>query len=141
MVVSIVHVQRAPPIHVAFVHQIMDVFFSERFSLYRNVVAIIGAVWLLRILSRGLWELANAFRAYFLAPWGVSRKNLRKCGSWASELITINRVTSYYCVLVVTGASEGIGREYALEVSDSYPRLFLINSCFCTDSLLVRDSM
>ena len=82
------------------------------------MAAVIGAVYLLRILSRGLWELANAFRAYFLAPWGVSRKNLRKYGSWASELNTTNQVL-YYCTTVVTGASEGIGRGYALEVSDS----------------------
>ena len=63
-------------------------FFSERLSLFRSVAAVIGAAWLLKVLLGELLALLNTFRAYFLAPWGISRMNFKKYGNWASELIT-----------------------------------------------------
>ena len=100
-------------------------FFSERLSLFRSVAAVIGAAWLLKVLLGELLALLNTFRAYFLAPWGISRMNLKKYGNWASELITpvrLTRASIFYVMIhcttaVVTGASEGIGRGYAIEVS------------------------
>ena len=64
---------------------VVEVLLSERFSLYRNVAAVIGAGYLLRILVRELFSLASDFRAYFLAPCGVSRVKLTQYGSWAGE--------------------------------------------------------
>ena len=97
-------------------------FFSERLSLFHTVAAVIGMVWLLKVVLGELLALLNTFRAYFLAPWGISRMNLKKYGSWASELISPSHLTGasimIHCTTaVVTGASEGIGRGYAIEVS------------------------
>ena len=63
----------------------VDVFFSERYSFYRNVAAVVGATYLLMIAVKGLRALTSGFRAFFLAPWGVGRTNLKKYGRWASE--------------------------------------------------------
>ncbi|XP_011408269.1 PREDICTED: very-long-chain 3-oxoacyl-CoA reductase-like isoform X8 [Amphimedon queenslandica] len=82
-------------------NQAADVFMSDRFCLYRNIAAVIGTAYVLRFLLKKLWALSGGFCAYFLAPWGISRINIKKYGSWA----------------VVTGASEGIGRGYALELA------------------------
>ncbi|XP_019858264.1 PREDICTED: very-long-chain 3-oxoacyl-CoA reductase-like [Amphimedon queenslandica] len=82
-------------------NQAVDVFMSDRFCLYRNIAAVIGTAYVLRFLLKKLWALSGGFCAYFLAPWGISRINIKKYGSWA----------------VVTGASEGIGRGYALELA------------------------
>ena len=107
-------------------NQAADVlFFSERLSLFRSVAAMIGMVWLLKVVLGELLALLNTFRAYFLAPLGIFRMNLKKYGSWASELISPRQLTGasifyvmIYCTTaVVTGASEGIGRGYAIEVS------------------------
>ena len=100
-------------------------FFSERLSLFHAVAAVIGMVWLLKVVLGELLALLNTFRAYFLAPWGISCMNLKKYGSWASELISPSQLTGasiFYVMIhcttaVVTGASEGIGRGYAIEVS------------------------
>lgn len=67
------------------VNSAVDMLFSERYSFYRNVAAVVGATFLLKIAVKELFTLASGFRAFFLAPWGVSRTNLRKYGSWASE--------------------------------------------------------
>ena len=72
-------------------------FFSERLSLFRSVAAVIGAAWLLKVVLGELLALLNTFRAYFLAPWGISRMNFRKYGSWASELITLGQLTGAIC--------------------------------------------
>lgn len=111
-------------------------FFSECFSLFRNVAAVIGAVWLLNVVQGrvlvkllALKTLLNTLLAYFLAPWYISRMNLKKYSNWAGELCwwhpaSWHMLTScdlyviiYYGAAVVTGASKGIGRRYAIEVS------------------------
>jgi hypothetical protein len=57
---------------------------------------------------------------------GISRINLKKYGSWAgilnspmyiyNQALSLSFPLSLLSSLVVTGASEGIGRGYALEV-------------------------
>ena len=68
---------------------VVDVLLSEEYSLYRNIAAVVGAGYLLKIVSGHLWGLVSDFRAYWLAPWGISRVNLRKYGNWASELLDL----------------------------------------------------
>jgi 17beta-estradiol 17-dehydrogenase / very-long-chain 3-oxoacyl-CoA reductase len=95
------------------------------------VVSVVGEVlchglsWL---TVRALKALAGDFCAFFLAPLGILRIILKKYGSWAGSHIKISRVSQqivrYTMTLslslslspVVTCASEGIGRGYALEV-------------------------
>ena len=80
----------------------MDIFSSERFSACGNVLAVVGVLFLLKITVNLLWHLGGGFRAYFLAPClGVGRIDLKKFGPWGA----------------VTGASEGIGKGYALELA------------------------
>lgn len=80
----------------------MDVFFSERFSTYRNFFAVVGALCLIKITFGLLKDLWSGFLAYILAPLRLGGAvDLKKFGSWG----------------VVTGASEGIGRGYALELA------------------------
>lgn len=67
----------------------------------RDTALVIGAGCLLCAAWRELWTLVGGFHAYFLAPWGIGKTNLKQFGSWA----------------VVTGASDGIGRGYALELA------------------------
>ena len=81
--------------------QILDLILSERFNLYRNFAAVLGTLWLSRFLFTELQSLGSGFLAYFLAPWGIYKTNLKKYGQWA----------------VITGASEGIGKGYALELA------------------------
>ena len=64
---------------------IIDFLSSEKFAVYRNILAVFGAAYVLRKLARTLWWLGGGFRAYFLAPAGISRINLKQHGSWASE--------------------------------------------------------
>jgi len=84
-----------------YIGLLIDLFYSEQFCFYRNVAAVVGSLYLVRLVWSLLWQLLGGFCAFFLAPWGISRINLKKYGPWA----------------VVTGASEGIGRGYALEMS------------------------
>ena len=59
--------------------------------------------------------LFGNFRAYVLAPCGISTLDLTKYGSWSGNyLIKFNM--AYIYTIVITGGSEGIGRGYALEV-------------------------
>ena len=51
----------------------------------RNAVAVVGLGYLLRAALHEVWTLANGFCAYFLAPQGVGRTDLRKYGSWAGK--------------------------------------------------------
>eukprot|EP00731_Ephydatia_muelleri_P021413 Em0014g4a len=78
-----------------------DLILSERFNLYRNVAAVLGTLWLSKCLLSELQTLGSGFWAYFLAPWGICRTNVKNYGQWA----------------VITGASEGIGKGYALELA------------------------
>ena len=85
-----------------FFPQIWDMFLSERYSAYRNFVAVVGALYLLKISVGLARTLGSGFCAYFLGPrLGLCGVDLKSFGSWA----------------VVTGASEGIGRGYALELA------------------------
>ena len=58
-------------------------------SIHRNVAAVIGTLILLRFSLRLLSNLCAWIRAYFLAPWGIGRTNLKKYGPWASECMTM----------------------------------------------------
>ena len=91
------------------------------------MVAVVGVLWLSWWLLKALKALAGDFCAFFLAPWGISRINLKKYGSWAGtmmhgvvcELINLSPTPPPLSLPeVVTGASEGIGRGYALEVAN-----------------------
>ncbi|XP_064399136.1 very-long-chain 3-oxoacyl-CoA reductase-B-like [Halichondria panicea] len=84
-----------------YLREAVELFMSERFCVYRNVAAVVGSLVLLRFTLRFLCNACSWLRAYFLAPLGLGRTNLKKYGPWA----------------VVTGASEGIGRGYALELA------------------------
>lgn len=65
-------------------------------------MAVVGALYLLKISVGLLKTLGSGFCAYFLGPrFGLCGVNVKKLGSWA----------------VVTGASEGIGKGYALELA------------------------
>ncbi len=52
---------------------------------FRNVAALVGAGYVLRLAISELYRLAGGFRAYFLAPWGISGVNLKKYGEWAGR--------------------------------------------------------
>ena len=85
---------------------------------------MVGSLYLLKVAVGELWTLAGGFRTFFLAPWGISRTNLKKYGQWAGEPVSfpcfhdgMSFLRFRSPMLVVTGASEGIGRGYALEVS------------------------
>ena len=54
-------------------------------SLCRNSTAVVGIVLVLRLLLKQLWQLLGGFCAFFLAPWGISRINLKKYGPWAGR--------------------------------------------------------
>ena len=58
------------------------------YHYYRNVAAVVGVLYLLKVFLRELWTLGGGFCAFFLAPWGISRTNLRKYGEWAGQLLT-----------------------------------------------------
>ena len=73
-------------------------------DLFWSVCAVVGTFCILRVAIQLLWEVGGWIFAYILAPLGLGGwvvKDLRVYGSWA----------------VVTGASEGIGRGYALELA------------------------
>ena len=79
-----------------------DLLPSESVSTYKNVVAVVGALYLLKITIGVLRTLGSVLCAYFLGPrFGLCGVDVRNLGSWA----------------VVTGASEGIGKGYALELA------------------------
>ena len=66
-------------------NQAVDLFMSDRFCVYRNVAAVIGTAYVLHFLLKRLWSLCGGFCAYFLAPWGIARINIKKYGSWAGR--------------------------------------------------------
>ena len=77
------------PAVMELVNQALALLSSERFILCRNVAAVVGTAYLLKIAVKELCSLTSGFRAFFLAPWGVSRTNLKKYGSWAGEPLRI----------------------------------------------------
>lgn len=80
---------------------IRDIVMSERLCTFRIVAGVVGTLYLLKTALQTLTALRPFVTAYFLAPLGIFRTDLKKYGKWA----------------VVTGASEGIGRGYALELA------------------------
>ena len=89
------------------------------YSILRTVAAVIGCLVLLRFSLRFLSNACKWLHAYFLAPWGMGRTDLKRYGPWASEFTVLlsNDCINEFVSPVVTGASEGIGRGYALEVT------------------------
>ena len=61
----------------------LDLTCSTTLPPSRNVAAIFGAGILLKWMLKHVWQLSGGFCAFFLAPWGVSRTNLKKYGPWA----------------------------------------------------------
>ena len=53
----------------------------------RTVAAVIGCLALLRFSLRFLSNACKWLRAYFLAPWGIGRTDLKRYGPWAGEWI------------------------------------------------------
>lgn len=50
-----------------------------------NLVSIVGAGYLAKVLIGTSWRLASGIHAYFLAPNGIWRTDLKKYGEWAGE--------------------------------------------------------
>lgn len=50
-------------------------------------MTVVGVLYLTVLLVKELCALAVAFRAFFLAPRGISRINITKYGSWAGKTI------------------------------------------------------
>ena len=93
------------PPHVLTMDALVSLFVSENFSLYRsvippigrhlycfnsafpsrNVAAVIGVLYVLRVLLNGGWLMLSNFCAYFLAPLGILRTDLKKYGKWAGK--------------------------------------------------------
>ena len=75
--------------------QAIELLTSERFAVYRNILSFVGAACVLKFLVRSVWSLASGFCAYILAPRGVSRRDLRKHGSWASKYLLVVDVVTF----------------------------------------------
>ena len=54
----------------------------------RNIAAVVGTLYLLRKIISLILTLWGIEKAYFLAPWGIFRTNLKKYGPWAGECST-----------------------------------------------------
>ena len=65
--------------------QTLNLFFCEQFSFFRSIATVVGTTYIVNVLLQRLWGLGSVFCAYFLAPYGLSRLNLKKYGSWASK--------------------------------------------------------
>ena len=55
------------------------------FKLIRNVLSVVGLLWVVVVSMRLLTTLAGWFCAFYLAPWGITRINLKKYGPWAGK--------------------------------------------------------
>ena len=53
------------------------------YLIYRNALALLGAGYVLKRVLQETYILASGMRAYFMAPRGLARLNLRKYGQWA----------------------------------------------------------
>ncbi len=60
---------------------------------HRNVAAVVGSLVLLRFTLRFLCNACSWLRAYFLAPLGLGRTNLKKYGPWAGEWNNLSSIT------------------------------------------------
>ena len=73
----------------------LELFYSDRFCVYRNIIALIGIAWVARCTLKTLLSLCRVLRTYYLAPWGISRVNLRKHGEWASECALLQKDSEF----------------------------------------------
>ena len=77
-------------------------YFLDLFPTFTNVCAVIGTLYLLKVTVSLVYGIGSRLFAYILAPCvGFGGVDSKRYGPWA----------------VVTGASEGIGRGYALELA------------------------
>ena len=60
-------------------------FVSQDFSFYRNVAAVIGGLWLLRVFFTHVRLKINNFRAFILPKLGIYKVDVTAYGSWASK--------------------------------------------------------
>ena len=61
---------------------------------------MIGLLYVLYLLVRETWNLLSGFCAFFLAPMGISRMNLKKYGGWAGEYNSLYQVE--ICAIAVS---------------------------------------
>ena len=116
-------------------HVVNDFFFTDRYLLWKNAAAVVGLACVAVFTFKQLRLLYGAICAYVMTP--LTRKNLKEYGSWAGKfssstgidppcsnglLYWINGVLTlrrslYLVLLVVTGASDGIGKAYCHELA------------------------
>ena len=88
----------------------------EEHSTIRNIVLLVGLLYLLKTavcLIRSLWSGAKAF--FLSSLFRVSLKP--STYEWAGKIaFIIIAVFSALMYVVVTGASDGIGKQYAIQV-------------------------
>ena len=63
---------------------VRDFFLTDRFLLWKNAAAVLGAACVAVFVLKQLRLLHGAFHAYVMTP--LTRKNLKKYGSWAGKL-------------------------------------------------------
>ena len=63
---------------------IRDFFLTDRFLLWKNAAAVLGAACVAVFAFKQLRLLHGAFHAYVMKP--LTRKNLKKYGCWAGKL-------------------------------------------------------
>lgn len=84
-----------------FAAQFWEMFLSDECCVFRTVATVVGLLYLLKLTISVVSFLCPFIKSYILAPCGLFRLDLKKYGSWA----------------VVTGASEGIGKGYAIQLA------------------------
>ena len=62
-------------------------FFSRDLGFYRNVAAVIGALWLFRVLFTHVRLKYSNFCAFVLPKLGIYKVDLTTYGSWASKCV------------------------------------------------------
>ena len=111
---------------------------------------MVGALYVVGLLLCQLWQLFGGIYTFLLALWGSSQINLNRYEPWAGRSMVqfpcIHSIACYsvsfhyqpdfHFIPVVTGASEGIGRGYALEVS-----ILLLFSFMHTDLRIASSSV
>ena len=67
-------------------------FFSQDLSFYRNVAAVIGALWLSRALFAHIRLKFSNFCAFILPKLGIYKVDVTAYGSWASKCVPGSRL-------------------------------------------------